>query len=384
MLKIGVIGYGGRISHVINMAMEVEEKMQITAITDIDAEETRKKLLSQKIDPEEVSLFSDPDQMLDNMDLDGVFIGTRCSLHSKMARKVLKRDIPLYLEKPVATNMDDLLSLREAAVNSKSEVVVSFPLRVTPIVLQAKEIIDSGKLGRIEHVQAYNNVPYGGVYFHNWYRDENETGGLFLQKATHDLDYINYILDIKPVEVCAMTSKQIFRGDKPEGLYCKDCDEKDTCPEGPFVMKFKRFDIPNGDMCCFARDTGNEDSGSAIIRYETGMHVNYTQNFFARKKAGKRGARFLGYDGTLEFDWFTDEIKVYMHNTERVESYKFDSTKISHGGGDFVLVMNFINIMKKKETSSAPIDAGLLSALMCLKARESAATSTFQKIEWPE
>jgi predicted dehydrogenase len=384
MLKIGVIGYGNRISGVIKMAMEVDEDMQIAAIADIDIDEAKKKLLSNKIDPGEVKFFTDPDQMLDNIDLDGVFIGTRCSLHSKMAQKVLKRNLPLYLEKPIATKMEDLLSLKKAASNSKSEVVVSFPLRVTPIVLQTKEIIDSGKLGRIEHVQAYNNVPYGGAYFHNWYRDENETGGLFLQKATHDLDYINSVLDLKPVEICAMTSKQIFCGDKPAGLYCKDCDEKDTCPEGPFAMKFKRFDTPNGDMCCFAKDTGNEDSGSAIIRYETGMHVNYTQNFFARKKAGKRGARFLGYDGTLEFDWFTDEIKVYMHNTERVESYKFDSTKMSHGGGDFVLVMNFINIMKKKETSVSPIDAGLLSALMCLKARESAATSTFQKIEWPE
>jgi hypothetical protein len=32
-------------------------------------------------------------------------------------------------------------------------------------------------------VQAINNVPYGSVYYHSWYRDPKETGGLFLQKA---------------------------------------------------------------------------------------------------------------------------------------------------------------------------------------------------------
>lgn len=49
-------------------------------------------------------------------------------------------------------------------------MVVSFPLRVTPLVKLAKEIVQSGKLGSIKHVQAVNNVPYGGVYYHSWYR----------------------------------------------------------------------------------------------------------------------------------------------------------------------------------------------------------------------
>ena len=47
-------------------------------------------------------------------------------------------------------------------------------------------------------------------------------------------------------------------------------------------------------MCCYAVDTGNEDSGSALIRYETGMHVSYSR-IFARHKAGARGARLFGY-----------------------------------------------------------------------------------------
>ncbi|MDO8685628.1 MAG: Gfo/Idh/MocA family oxidoreductase [Clostridiales bacterium] len=384
MLNIGVIGYGGRISDVIKMMMDVDEEICIKSITDVNQGDTKDRLKKKGLDAEEIRFFTDPDKMLDEVKVDGVLIGTRCSLHSRLGIKVLKRNIPLYLEKPVATNMDDLLALKAAASETRSEVVVSFPLRVTPIVKLVKEIIDSGKLGTIEHVQTVNNVPYGGCYFHDWYRDENETGGLFLQKATHDFDYINYLLGIKPVEICAMTSKQIFKGDKPEGLYCRDCDEKKTCPEGPFVMKYLKYDDPNGDMCCFAKDTGNEDSGSAIIRYETGMHVSYTQNFFARKKAAMRGARLLGYNGTAEFDWYTDEVRVFMHNTERVESYKFDSSKMSHGGGDYVLAMNFINVMKGVENSVSPLDAGLLSVLMCLKAKESALNSTFQKIEWPQ
>lgn len=382
MLNIGIIGYGRRISGVASIIMSLDTEIRISAITDINFENVCKRLEGNGIDPASVKLYENAAEMLDKEKLDGILIGTRCSLHSKMAIEVLKRNLPLYLEKPIATNMQDLLALKKTAENSGSEVVVSFPLRLSPLVRLTKEIIDSGKLGKIEHVQAINNVPYGGVYFHDWYRDEHETGGLFLQKATHDFDYINYLLGIKPVAICAMKAKQIFKGNKPAGLYCINCEEKDTCPEGPFQMKYVKYDNPNGDQCCFAVDTGNEDSGSAIIRYETGMHVNYSQNFFARKKAGSRGARLLGYDGTVEFDWYTDEVKVFMHNTERVETYKLDTSKMSHAGGDPALAINFINIMKGKEKSLSNIESGLISVLMCIKANVSAITDTFQKIEW--
>jgi hypothetical protein len=112
------------------------------------------------------------------------------------------------------------------------------------------------------------------------------------------------------------------------------------------------------------------------------MHVSYSQNFFARKGAEARGARLLGYTGTLEFDFYTEAIKVYMHNTPRVETYQLDSSQMSHGGGDSVLVNNFINVMQGKEKSETPLSDGLLSALMCLKATHSSETHTFNKISW--
>jgi predicted dehydrogenase len=381
-MKLGIIGCGTRITGMAKLVLELAGDIKLVAVTDINPENAKGNLQKRGIWNDEIRMYLDTDQMLDQEELDGVMIGTRCSLHSRYGAKVLKRNLPMFIEKPVSTCMEDLLMLKKAYEESKSKVVVSFPLRVTPLAKLAKEIIDSGKIGTVEHVQAYNNVPYGGVYFHNWYRDENETGGLFLQKATHDFDYINNILQIDPVMVCAMKSKQIFKGDKPAGLYCKDCPEKNTCPEGPYQMKYVKYDNPQGDMCSFAVDTGNEDSGSAIIRYSTGMHVNYTQNFFARKGAGTRGARFLGYKGTLEFDWYKDQLKIFMHDTPRVETYDVNTKSMSHGGGDSVLAFSFIDIMRGEGESVAPLEAGLLSCLMCIKANESAEKNMFEKIEF--
>ena len=388
MIRLGVIGYGGRMRGLLGLMQRLNAGTEVTAVTDVRNEEIKQRMEAEGQDPSKVAFYTDADEMLEREQLDGVMVGTRCSLHTRMAVKVLARNLPLFLEKPVATSMSDLLTLRDAASKSSSEVVVSFPLRVTPLAQLAKEIIGSGKLGTVEHVQAWNNVSYGNHYYQGWYRDEQETQGLFLQKATHDFDYINYLLELKPQWICAMNSKQIYKGDHPAGLRCDDCDEWDSCIESPFHRFFTRKERdrvgPSSLVCGFATDTGNEDSGSALIRYETGMHACYSQNFFARRGAGKRGATLLGYSGTLEFDWYTDRLKVHMHHTPRVETYQMDTGTASHGGGDVVLMDNFVRVIQGKQQSVSPLSAGLLSVLMCLRAKESAATNTFQEIKWPE
>lgn len=373
-MRIGVIGLGMRASHVMKEIQNVDPSCKIAALVD------PKHQQASGIDSIAYPFYNTPEEMLQQEQLDGILIGTRCSLHTEKALKVLPSGIPLYMEKPVSTNMEDLVRLKAGYEAFGSNVVVSFPLRLTSIVQMAKEIIDSGKIGTVEHVQAVNNVPYGGVYYHSWYRDEQITGGMFLQKATHDFDYVDSLLGTKPTEICAMTSKQIFKGTKPAGLKCKDCEENRTCEESTAY----RSDVADDwEYCVFAEDTGNEDSGSALIRYESGMHVSYSQNFFARRDAGRRGARFLGYKGTLEFDFITGQLKVFMHHTPRVETYDFEAGE-GHFGGDRELAANFIDLMQKKAgtRSLAPLEDGLQSALMCLKAKKSAETGRFQRLDW--
>jgi len=375
-MKLGVIGYGARISWIVELIRKQAPDSSVAAIVDVRKEAVKRGIRGQHA--EKAVVYETPEQMLESVDLDGVLIGTHCTLHTPMALKVLPRGIPLFLEKPVAITMDDLVRLKRGSEASTSPVVVSFPLRVTSLVKLVKEIIDAGTIGTVEHVQAYNNVPYGGVYFHSWYRDEMETGGLFLQKATHDFDYLNYVLGYRPVTVCAMTSKQVFKGTKPAGLKCIDCDENQTCEEST-VSSTKN--ASRGEYCAFAVDTGNEDSGSALVRYDTGMHLSYSQNFVARRKAGIRGARFIGYKGTLEFDFYSGIVKVYMHHAAQVRTYELDGGE-DHFGGDAELVRNFIAVIQGKAQSVATLDEGMQSALLCLAARTSAQTGQFQSVDY--
>ncbi|MBS7262704.1 MAG: Gfo/Idh/MocA family oxidoreductase [Eubacteriales bacterium] len=380
--RIGVIGCGQRGCMILDNMLRVGgDRVVFAAYTDQFPDYAHAQMDKYPvIDRSKAVFYPTPEEMLAKADLDGVIVAVRCSRHTELALKVIDAGLPLFLEKPIATTLDDYYRLRHAAARRRRPVVVSFPLRLTEACRVVKEIVDSGEIGQISQVQGYNNVYYGGVYYHSWYRDENETHGLWLQKATHDFDYINFILGKQPVEVCAMSSKTVFRGNKPAGLKCADCAEKDTCPEGPNAMDHIKHDDPRGDMCCFAVDTGNQDSGTAICRYADGMHMVYTQNFVARKTAGKRGARFIGYDGTVEFDWNTDTINVYMHNGQPDRTIKLDTAALSHGGGDDRLCEDFIQIMYGKDFSVSPLEAGLDSVLLCLKAKESCLTHKFEDL----
>lgn len=376
MLKVGVIGYGERINTVVSGLVKTGEA-QLCAVMDINPDAVKERFPDI---PKDVVFYTDAREMLDNEKLDGVCVGTRCSLHTKYAALVSEYNLPLFLEKPVCTNYEDLTVLEGLPKEMDDKTVVSFPLRNADIVLKVKEMIAGGTLGEISQVQGYNNVPYARGYYHKWYRDENETGGLFLQKATHDLDYINFLLgDLKPICVAGMKSKQIFKGDKPAGLKCKDCTEAETCPESPAnVHKTGDYNIP-GEYCCFAVDTGNEDSGTAIVRYDNGLHVVYTQNFIARLAAKKRGARVIGYKGTVEFDFYTGEIVLYSHESPTVEKIKADTSK-PHFGGDDALFVNFVGVMKGTEKSKTPLREGILSARMCLAAKKSSDEKVFVEI----
>ena len=333
------------------------------------------------MNPEQIHFYETAEEMLDQEELDGVLVGTNCNTHTHFAKMVMDRNLPLFLEKPVAVSRKELKTLMKCDAKEHAPVVISFPLRVTKLIREVKKLLDADVIGKVDHVQAFNDVGYGYVYFHDWYRDESVAHGLFLQKATHDVDVITYLVGEKPVEVCAMKSKQIFKGDMPEKLRCSQCDRTVECMESTYNIVKTRNDTPRSDYCCYAKDTGNEDSGSMLIRYESGMHAVYSQNFFARKGAARRGARLYGYKGTLEYNFVSDEIKVYDHMSDQVTVIHMNGSANGHGGGDFQLVQNFVNLISGKDTVSvAPLCSGIESASVCMAAKESSEQNAFRKV----
>ncbi len=385
-MRLGVIGYGSRIHDVIERNIrKLAPDARVTGIVDPDETGVRARLAD--CDRGEAVFYPTLDDLVRNGKPNALLIGTRCNLHTPYAIEAARYDLPLFLEKPVATSMDQALALEAAFENSRCPVVVSFPLRVSPLCEMARGKLTGGAIGRPEHILAVNYVPYGTVYFDCAYRQYAINQGQFLQKATHDFDAMMYLMDAPIVRVAAMAQwGRVFGGDKPAGLVCSRCGEAIDCPESPANRQRNMSGGTTADhLCVFGEDIGspeagmNEDASSALVEFANGSQGVYTQVFYTRGEAGKRGATISGYEGTLSFDWYKNEMSFIRHHQPfRDVTHGYEG--LSHFGGDAELARNFIDVVNGDATSLTPIETGLQSVFACLAAKESAETGQFAAV----
>ena len=382
-LHLGIIGLGRRAASLLPVFRGVYSGFRVAAVADPDEDGARQRLREAELPERDTAFFADVDDMLDRAgDLDALMIGTRCNIHTPMAVRAAATGLPLYLEKPVAISHEQIAALRDAYRGREKSVVVSFPMRMTPLFDAVMEVVRSGRLGTINQVQAFNYVPYGGTYYAlPTYRELDVTGGLWLQKATHDFDYVNAILGA-PTAVSAVMTRMAYGGDMPHELRCSGCDRAHTCPESPAGIARRGDDggIGTGDhLCVFGDGIRLQDAGAALVAYESGAHASYTQNFLSRRTAGSRGATITGYEATLQFDWYKETVTVIDHHSDRADSSRVRATS-GHLGGDEALARNFVDVCLGRDEARTDLAAGLLSAAMCLAARESAHTQRWTPV----
>jgi predicted dehydrogenase len=360
MIRLGLIGIGQRLAHMVTCFQASDPSLRIVGVVDPDREGALSRL--PEADRAHVRFFNSLDEMLREARPDALAIGTRCNLHAPLAIAAAASGLPLFLEKPVATSMAQARSLEQAFARSRSEVVVSFPLRVSHLCRMAKTRVEAGEIGRLEHILGVNYVPYGNVYFDSWYRDYATTQGLFLQKATHDFDYLSFLAGAPIVRVGAMAQHgRVFRD---RSLEPAEGDDTRTYFDG--------IGRPETGM--------NEDASSALLEFANGIHGVYTQIFYSKHEAQARGATLSGLRGTLRFDWYQNELRLHSH-AEAATVTDRPPEGLNHFGGDGILADNFIDVIRGRSSSSSPLSAGLQSVYACLAARESAATGRFVAVQ---
>ncbi|WP_432797759.1 Gfo/Idh/MocA family protein [Poriferisphaera sp. WC338] len=339
-IRIGVVGLGTRASWICALMQKESSLVKLECVVDPDRLSIDRHVEESGLAVDRnFAYFQDLEQLLvRGVELDGIVVGTRCDLHTPIATKLMLLGIPLFLEKPVAISWQQLADLRDACRKAASNIVVSFPLRCTPIYERVKQRLDAGDLGCINQIAAFNFVNYGNVYIDEWYRDYQTTGGLWLQKATHDFDYIHHLVNDTPLRISAMHSRKVWE-----------------------------------------ENIKHQDAGSAMIMYSSGLHAAYSQNFVSKFAAGKRGARITGEYASIEFDWNQSLIHRCDHQTNKVETQHI-SNEDGHGGGDRRLAKHFLDVIAGETKSQVTLQDGLLSAATCLAARDAAYNKTVEVI----
>ena len=114
MFRIGIIGYGGRMSGVVDRIVETGKAMPV-AIADPDTEGAKRRAAERNFT--EITYYTDAEEMLRSEELDGICIGTRCSLHTRYALLAAQYGVPVFLEKPVSITEAELDQLRTLEEN---------------------------------------------------------------------------------------------------------------------------------------------------------------------------------------------------------------------------------------------------------------------------
>ena len=394
MIKIGIIGCGLQAATIVSYMSCFGDEYEVSTVADINLKNAEDKLALMKVNVAQNCRFYDSleSYLADPVDIDAYVIGTFCKAHTPTACALEKFHKPIFIEKPVAVSFEQVQQLYDTFSESETPVMVSLPMRVCPLAKKAKILIDSGLTGKINQIVGIENTS-GEIYFSTWFREVEKTGGMFLQKAVHDLDYMFYLADSMPESVCAMSSTLQFGGSKSADLTCDVCPDSKTCKFGP-MAKFDDFGsyesyseavekmkntVAHGGInkkryCLLSQAAGIEDSTSCIIRLRSGVTLTHTQNFTVTGHSSRREARLICERGVLTIDYNKSEIRFESSVNHDEMLFKVDAGRLSHYGGDRKLVKAFLDLIKsgRRAETDLILGNGLYSTLAGIASHASA------------
>jgi predicted dehydrogenase len=157
--------------------------------------------------------FKSFEQLLSEDRPDGVIVATPNQVHLSNGLLAVAARVPVLVEKPIADDVAAGTRLVEAAERAGVPLLVGHHRRYNPMIQKAKEVVDSGRLGRIIAVHGHFWVTKPDDYFDVAWRREKGGGPVFLN-LIHDIDLFRYLLG-EIVSVQAHESNEV-RGNAVE------------------------------------------------------------------------------------------------------------------------------------------------------------------------
>ncbi|WP_222845940.1 Gfo/Idh/MocA family protein [Flavilitoribacter nigricans] len=255
--------------------------------------------------------FTNFEEMINTVKPDLVIVTTKDSTHHQFIVKGLDMGCDVLTEKPLTTDEDKCQDILDAERRSNRNLIVGFNYRWSPYMTKIKELLHKKEVGKVTSVDFhwYLNTYHGASYFRRWHGLRQAGGTLWVHKATHHFDLLNWWIDSDPVEVTAYGalehygSNGPFRGDK-----CRTCDHKKECKFYWDITKDKRsmdlyvkneeYDGYIRDNCLFRHDINIYDKMSAQIKYANDVIVNYSLTTYSPFEGWR--IAFNGMDGRIE------------------------------------------------------------------------------------
>ena len=245
LLRYGLIGAGmmGR-EHIRNLALAPGS--EVTAISDPDAgsrQETAAMLAPG------IQIFSGHRQLLAEGAVDALIIASPNDTHAAILRDIFAagRKLPVLVEKPVCTSIEDCAWLDAAAAAHPAPVWVAMEYRYMPPVAALIDEVRRGTAGALRMIAIREHrfpfLPKVG----DWNRFARRTGGTLVEKCCHFFDLMRLIAQDEAVRVFASGAADVnHRAERYDG------ETPDIIDNAMVIVEFKSGIRASLDLCMFA------------------------------------------------------------------------------------------------------------------------------------
>ncbi len=204
-LKLAVLGCGGfaRKRQVPNLVAQPDVRL----VACCDQERANAEALAQEITGGQAVVYDDYVTMLDRAQPDAVYIALPPYAHADEVQQAARRGIHVFIEKPIALDMDTAWRMVEAAEKAEIVTQVDFQFRFGAAVDHVARQLSSGTAGAPGLMLAR--------YFCNslhapWWRQKDKSGGQLVEQVIHMIDLLRYFLG-KPVSVVGRQANLFHR-----------------------------------------------------------------------------------------------------------------------------------------------------------------------------
>lgn len=146
--------------------------------------------------------YTDAQELIDDPDVNAVYIATPPSSHATFAIMAMKAGKPVYVEKPPAASYNDCTRINRISEQTGVPCFVAYYRRYLPYFQKVKEIIQSGGIGDVINVQVRFSVPPRDLDYHSgkempWrLQPDISGGGYFYDLAPHQIDLLQDLFGV--------------------------------------------------------------------------------------------------------------------------------------------------------------------------------------------
>jgi predicted dehydrogenase len=354
-VRIGIAGFGLRAS-LAGLAHQPGHGSRVVAVCDPSERGRRDAAAALP----EARITSDLAAMLGDSaggtcPLDAVLVLTPDHLHAEHAVATLTAGIPAFVEKPLATTVEDADRILAAAHATGTRLYVGHNMRHMPVVRAMRQVVQAGTIGDVKAIWCRHFVSAGGdFYFKDWHAERSRTTGLLLQKGAHDIDVIHWLAGAYTRRVSAVGALAVY-GDLADRRDNSDRRMADWYSLDSWPPTEQRDLHPVIDV---------EDISMANLVLDGGVLASYQQCHFTPDYW--RNYTVIGTRGRLENfgDGPGSVVKVW---TTRSDAYRDDADEVitvppadsgGHGGADPLLITEFVRFVRDGgPTMTSPVAA---------------------------